>query len=70
MNTERVITATGCTRNRIIGQQIMDNYRLVKEVHITARQVQLVFKKIEFQQFKANEAMRTRFKEVEEELSK
>ena len=67
---ERVITATSLTRDRIIGQQIMDNYRLVKEVHITAKQVQLVFTKIQFQEFKAIESMRVRFKEVAEELNK
>lgn len=70
MNAERIITATSWTRDRIIAEQIILNYRLVREEQVTARKVALVFMKIEFQPYIECEQMRVRFKEVAKELEK
>ena len=68
--TERVITATEWTRDRIIAEQLIENYRLVRQERVTVRKIALVFKKIEFMPPVENQKMRERFKEVAKELDK
>ena len=67
---ERVITATEWTKDRIVAEQIVKNYRLVRQEPVTARKIALVFKKIEFMPPVENQYLRDRFKEVAKDLDK
>ena len=70
MNTEKIVITNSWNRNRIIAEQLIENYRLVREERITARKIALIFDKIVFMEFVPNPYLKGRFKKMDDFMKK